>query len=140
MLQQLGLFLDIRTTPIITCMHQDSKCYTIIQCKSMINIECKYNSMLILGAGQLGTLVKYTSRLEGNKLVSNQTNLIHTSKKYCCKYNLVVLSSFGQTNQLTKGQHLFGKGQKRVVRMGPTAYFLVSNSCLQKNVYLAKKF
>ena len=67
-------------------------CYTIIQCKynSMIIIESKYNSVLILPAGQLGALVKYTSRLEGNKLVSNRTNLIRTSNKYCCKYNCVV--------------------------------------------------
>ena len=63
----------------------------------MITIQCKYNSVLILRAGQLGALVKYTSRLEENKLVSNRTNLIHTSNKYCCKYNCVV----GQTNQIT---------------------------------------
>ena len=69
----------------------------------MITINCKYNSVLILRAGQLGELVKYTSWLEGNKLVSNQMNLIHNSYKYCCKYNRVVLSSFGQTNQLTIG-------------------------------------
>ena len=80
-LQQLGLFLDIRTPPIITCMHRDSKCYAIIQCKSMITIEYKNNSVPILRAGQLGALVKYTTRLEGNKLVSNRTNLIRTSKK-----------------------------------------------------------
>ena len=57
--------------------------------------------MLILGAGQLDALMKYTSRLEGNNIVSNQTNLIRTSNKHCCKYNRVVLSSFGETNQLT---------------------------------------
>ena len=71
----------------------ESNCY--------ITIKCKYNSLLILHAGQLGELVKYTSRLKENKLVSNRTNLIRTSNKYCCKYNRVVLSSFGQTNQLT---------------------------------------
>ena len=67
----------------------------------MIIIKCKYNSVLILRASQLGALVKYTSRFEGNKLVSNRTNLICTSNKYCCKYNRVVLSSFWKTNQLT---------------------------------------
>ena len=59
------------------------------------------NSVLILRASQLGVLVKYTSRLEENKLASNRMNLIRTSKKYCYKYNRVVLGSFGQTNQLT---------------------------------------
>ena len=49
----------------------------------MITIQCKYNSVLILRAGQLGTLVKYTSRLEEDKLVSNWTNLFRTSNKYC---------------------------------------------------------
>ena len=67
----------------------------------MITIECKYNSVLILRAGQLGALKKYTSRLEGNKLISNRTNLLRTSNKYCCKYNHVALRSFGQTDQLT---------------------------------------
>ena len=47
-------------------------------------------SVLILRAGQLGALVEYTSRLEGNNIVSNQTNLIRTSNKYCIKYNRVV--------------------------------------------------
>ena len=37
----------------------------------MIVIHCKYNSVLLLRAGQLGELVKHTSRLEENKLVSN---------------------------------------------------------------------
>ena len=55
----------------------------------------------ILRAGQLGVLVKYTSRLEGNNLVSNWMNLNHVSNNKHCKYNCVVLSSFGQTNQLT---------------------------------------
>ena len=50
-------------------------------------------SVLIFRAGQLGALIKYTSRLEGNT-VSNQTNLIRTSNKYCCKYKCH-LSSFG---------------------------------------------
>ena len=69
---------------------------------SMITIQWKYNSVLILRAGQLGALIKYTSRLEGNDIVSNWTNLICTSNKHCCKYNRVVLSSFGKTNQLTE--------------------------------------
>ena len=56
----------------------------------MTTIQCKYNSVLILRAGQLGALVKYTSRLEENKLVSNQTNLICSSNKHCNKYNHVV--------------------------------------------------
>ena len=50
---------------------------------SMITIQCKYNSVLKLRAGQLGGLVKYTSRFEENKLVSNRTNLICTKNKYC---------------------------------------------------------
>ena len=37
----------------------------------MIVIQCKYNYVLILRASQLGVLVKYTSRLEGNNLASN---------------------------------------------------------------------
>ena len=41
-------------------------------------------------AGQLGALVEYTSRLEGNKLVSNWTNLFCTSNKHCNKYNRAV--------------------------------------------------
>ena len=57
--------------------------------------------MLILSAGQLGALWKYTSRLEGNYLDSNWTNLNRVSNNKHCKYNCVVLSSFGQTNQLT---------------------------------------
>ena len=80
-----------------------------------------YNSVLILRASQLGALIKYTNRFEGKNIVSNQTNLIstsnkhcckyivsnrmnliRTSNKHCCKYNRVILSSFGQTNQLTK--------------------------------------
>ena len=56
-------------------------------------------------AGQLGVLVKYTSRLEGNNLVSNWMNLNHVSNNKHCKYNCVVLSSFGQTNQLTTSYH-----------------------------------
>ena len=32
-------------------------------------------------ASQLGALIKYTSRLEGNNIVSNRTNLIRTSNK-----------------------------------------------------------
>ena len=41
----------------------------------MIVIHSKYNCVLILRAGQLGTLVKYTSRLEGNNLASDCMNL-----------------------------------------------------------------
>ena len=52
--------------------------------------------------GSLGTQVKYTSRLEGNNLVGNWTSLNRVSNNKHCKYNCVVLSSFGQTNQLTK--------------------------------------
>ena len=80
----------------------ESLCYMIIQCKynSTTTIQCKNNSVLILRDGQLGALVKYNSRLEGNKCGSNRTNLIHTSNKwtdviwtsnkYCIKYNRVV--------------------------------------------------
>ena len=53
-------------------------------------------TLLILHARQLGALVKYTSRLEENKLVSNRTNLIRTSNKYCCKYNCVVYVLLGK--------------------------------------------
>ena len=56
-----------------------------------MTIYCKYNSVLILRAGQLGALVKHTSRLEESKLVSNRPNLNHTSNKYHCKHNRVVL-------------------------------------------------
>ena len=42
-------------------------------------------SVLILRAGQLGALIEYTSRLEGNKLVSNGTNLFRTINTYCNK-------------------------------------------------------
>ena len=73
-----------------------------MESNSYITIKCKYNSLLILHSGQLGALLTYISRLEENKLVINRTNLIRTSNKYCCKYNHVVLSSFGQSNQLTK--------------------------------------
>ena len=65
---------------------------------SMITIQCKYNSVLILCAGQLGKLVKYISRLEGNNIVTNRTNLISTRNKYCCRYNRADLTYFGQTN------------------------------------------
>ena len=48
----------------------------------MIVIHCKYNSVPILRAGQVGAQVKYTSILEGNKLVGNNSMIvIH------CKYN-----------------------------------------------------
>ena len=58
--------------------------------------------MLILRASKLGALVKYTSRLEENKLVSYRMNLICTSNNYCCKYNCVGrLKFFGQIKQLT---------------------------------------
>ena len=43
----------------------------------------------ILRAGQLGALVKYTSRLEENKLVSNRTNLIRTSDKLGMGFTVV---------------------------------------------------
>ena len=56
----------------------------------MITIHCKYISVLILRAGQLGVLVEYTSRLEGNNIVGNRTNLIRTSNTYRNKYNRVV--------------------------------------------------
>ena len=56
----------------------------------MTTIQCKYNSVLKLRVGQLGVLLKYTSRLEEKKLVSNRTDLIRTSNKYCFKYNCVV--------------------------------------------------
>ena len=57
--------------------------------------------MLVLRAGQLGVLWKYTSRLEGIHLSSNCTNLNGVSNNTHCKYHCVVLSSFGQTNHLT---------------------------------------
>ena len=60
---------------------------------------CKYNSVLILRASKLGALVKYTSRLEENKLVSYRTNLICTSNNYCCKYNCVGRLKFFRANQ-----------------------------------------
>ena len=46
----------------------EAYCYTIIHFKYnyMIVILSKYNSLLILRAGQLGALVKYNSRLEGS--------------------------------------------------------------------------
>ena len=49
-------------------MYVEGLCYKIIQSKynSMIVILCKYNSVLILRAGQFGALWKYTYRLEGN--------------------------------------------------------------------------
>ena len=67
---------------------KQSLCYTIIKCKynSMITIQYKYISVLILSTGQLGALVKYTSRLEGNNIGRNWTTLIRTSNKYCNKY------------------------------------------------------
>ena len=56
-----------------------------------VGTECDTGiSVLILRAGQLGALIKYTSRLEGIIIVSNRTNLIRNSNKYCCKYNLVI--------------------------------------------------
>ena len=58
-------------------------------------------SVLVLRAGQLGALEKCASRLEGNNLVSNCTNLNSVSNNKHCKYYRVILSSFGQTNQLT---------------------------------------
>ena len=48
----------------------------------MTTIQCKYNSVLILRAGPLGALVKYTSRLEGNKCGGYRTNLDRISNKY----------------------------------------------------------
>ena len=45
---------------------------------------------------------KCTSRLDGNYEVSNCTNLNHVSNNKHCKYHCVVLSTFRQTNQLTK--------------------------------------
>ena len=62
----------------------------------MITIYGKNKSVLILRAGQPGALIKYTSRLEGNNIVSNRTSLIHTSNKYWCKYNRVVLVLSGK--------------------------------------------
>ena len=46
-------------------------CYTIIQCKIelYVFILFKYTSVFMLHAGQLSTLVKCTSRLEGNTSV-----------------------------------------------------------------------
>ena len=46
--------------------------------------------------------IKCTSRLEGNYEVSICTNLNRVSNNKHCKYNCVILSSFGQTNQLTQ--------------------------------------
>ena len=62
------------------------------------SIVCKItlwllSTVLILRAGH--------SRLELNNLVSNWTNLNGVSNNKHCKYNCVVWSSFGQTNQLT---------------------------------------
>ena len=52
----------------------------------MITILCKNISVLMLRAGQLGVLIKYTSRLKGIIIVSNQTNLIRNSNKcWFCK-------------------------------------------------------
>ena len=62
----------------------------------MITIQCKNISVLIMSAGQLGMLLKYTSRLEGNNIVSNRTDLIRTNNKYSCKYNLVILVLSGK--------------------------------------------
>ena len=56
---------------------------SIVKYNSMIFIHCKYNSVIILCAGQLGALVKYTSKLEGNNLVSNWTNLHRVSNNNC---------------------------------------------------------
>ena len=52
-----------------------NSCYT--------TILFKYNSVLILRAGQLGVLVNQTSRSEWDILVSNWTNLKRNSNKYC---------------------------------------------------------
>ena len=78
--------------------------------------------MLILRAGQLGALWKYTSRLEGNYLISNWTNLNRVSNNKHCKYNCVILSSFGQTNQLTIG----GNEKQLCVCNYPLPLFLIS--------------
>ena len=74
---------QLSTTQNLNVLCIQAHCYAIIQCKynSMTTIQYKNNSVLMLRAGQLGALVKYTSRLEENKLVSNQTNLIHISNK-----------------------------------------------------------
>ena len=55
-----------------------------------------YISVLIFCPGQLGSPEKCTSRLEGNKRVSNLTNLIHVSNKYYHKYYCVNLVLSGK--------------------------------------------
>ena len=64
--------------------------------KLLDNRLCIYISVLILHAGQLGSPEKCTSRLEGNKGVSNCTNLIRVSNKYYHKYYCVVLVLLGK--------------------------------------------
>ena len=56
----------------------------------MITIKCKYTSVLILRTVQLGPLINILPDWRGDFIVSNQTNLIRNSNKYCCKYNRVV--------------------------------------------------
>ena len=48
---------------------KDEQVFTLFQ--YMNTIQCKYNSVFILRTSHLGALVKYTSILEENKLVSN---------------------------------------------------------------------
>ena len=63
----------------------------------MIVIHCKYNSVSILRAGQVGALVKYTSILEGNKLVGNNSMIvIH------CKYISEPILRASQVGALVK--------------------------------------
>ena len=73
------LILACMLTVYGSCNHHKS---------SFLKVTDKINTyLLILRAGQLSALVEYTSRLEGNKLVSDRTNQICTSNKYCNKYN-----------------------------------------------------
>ena len=65
----------------------------------MLFIHCKYTSVLVLRAGQLSALVKCTSRLAGNKLVSNWTNLNRVSNNKHCKYYCVNSLTFFRANQ-----------------------------------------
>ena len=62
----------------------------------MKTTQCKNIFVLILRAGQLCALLEYTSRLEGNNIVSDRTNLIRTSNKYFNKYNRVVYVLLGK--------------------------------------------
>ena len=58
----------------------------------MIVILCKYNSVLILRAGQLGVLGKYTSRLEGKNIIQIVFSVICLLKELELLLELIELS------------------------------------------------